>query len=38
MYVDELITIGNYATIVRQFIQTLSSKFSVKDLDDLHFF
>ena len=38
VYVDDLIVTGNNNIFLHKFLQDLATKFSVKDLGDLHYF
>lgn len=38
VYVDDLLVTGNNSMFVKEFLQALSNKFSVKDLGSLNFF
>ena len=38
VYVDDLIVIGDNSSFLTHFLQALSTRFSVKDLGDLHYF
>ena len=38
VYVDDLIITGNSPKLIDQFVETLSQRFSIKDLGHLHYF